>query len=382
MKKITLPFVDVLKQRLKEPNLLMQFVSGPRQVGKTTGVQSLLAGYTGKKHHLIVEDEPTRSPEWLKEQWWYATSLGEDTLLVLDEIQKVPQWSETLKYLWDESKRRQQTLKCIFLGSSSLDLSRGTKESLAGRFELIQVPHWNFELSKQLHSDFELKEFIYKGGYPGSYGFLHDDSRWRQYLKTAIVESVLERDIFQANTIKKPALFRQLVELLAAYPAQVISYTKLLGQLQESGNVDIIKHYLELLKSSYLFYPLEKYSPKKVLQKASSPKIIPMCPALIETLAPEVTYGRRFEAYVGSQLLNLPGHLYYWQEGPYEVDFIYKNEFGKYFAMEVKSGKKKHSASLAVLLKKNPQLTPIIIDETVMIDDTVILKTLKNVGSC
>ncbi len=366
MDTIQLPFTDEIKKRLKEPKMLMQFIIGPRQVGKTTGIESILEDYPGPTHYLLVEDEPIRNLNWLQKQWWYTQSLGANALLVLNEIQKVTYWAEGLKALWDESKKKKKPLKCVFLGSSSLDLSRGTRESLAGRFEVIQVPHWDYTLSKKLITSFSFEAFLRQGGYPGSYAFLTNKERWHQYMKSSIIESVLTKDIFGANTIKKPVLFRQLIELLASYPAQEVSYTKLLGQLQESGNVEIIKHYLKLLENAFLFCGLEKYSPKKVLLKASSPKIIPMCPSLIEVLAPEVTFGRRFEAYIGSQLLKLNGEAYYWREGQYEVDFVYKNLTGQLFVIEVKSGKHKHSASLNKFLEKVPKAEVVIIDQNNM----------------
>jgi len=199
--------------------------------------------------------------------------------------------------------------------------------------------------------------------YPGRYSFRDDPPCWKSYFLNSIVDAVLFKDILSQHKVNKPALFRQLVELLAAYSAQKISYTKLLGQLQERGNVEIIKNYIQLLQGSFLFMPLEKYPPKKVLQKSSSPKNIPMCPALIEALAPEVDKGRRFEAYVGAELIHLNGELFYWQEGHFEVDFVFKNFQGKVFATEVKSEKSKLSASLQKLMEKSPQIRPLIIDE-------------------
>lgn len=343
--------------------MLMQFVIGPRQVGKTTGVESILERIRMPVHYVLVEDEPTHNRNWLKEQWWYAQSLGAESLLVVDEIQKIEGWAETLKFLWDDTRKKKKRLKCIFLGSSSLDLTQGTQESLAGRFEVLHIPHWDYLTSRKLVHGLSMEEFLKVGGYPGSYQFLKDPARWRNYLRSSVIESVLTKDIFKLKTIKKPALFRQLVELLASYPAQEISFTKLLGQLQESGNVEIVKHYMTLLKEAFLFYGLEKFSPKKVLQKASSPKIIPMCPALIEALSPQINEGRRFEAYVGSQLIHMQGEVYYWREGLFEVDFVFRNERGKLFAIEVKWGKKKHSASLTKFLEKTKNVEPIVIDK-------------------
>ncbi len=360
--RIQLPFERELHNRLQQGTKRIQFIIGPRQVGKTTGVLSVVERLK-TPHHIVSVEDPVHTSHWLKEQWYYARTLGKNVVLVVDEVQKIPSWSSTIKALYDEQVRQKdQRFSCVLLGSSSLDLNEGMNESLTGRFEVLEVPHWGIELSQKLHPTMTLESFLRYGGYPGSYEYLSKPRRWKDYIKKSIIQTVIGKDIIQMNHVKKPALFYQMVEILANYPAQDVSYTKILGQLQESGNVEIVKHYLRLLQQSYLFYPLEKFSPKKVLQKASSPKIIPMAPALIEGLAPTVDFGRRFEAYVGSQLIRFGGDTFYWRDGQYEVDFIYVNQNGKTFAVEVKSGKKKVAASLSHFLDKNKSVIPLIID--------------------
>lgn len=353
-------FVDVLRERLLEKKPLIQFVIGPRQVGKTTGVELLLADYQGPVHSVLAEETFGHSHLWLREQWQKTEEAGPRALLVIDEIQKIEKWSETVKFLWDKSLKAGRPLKCVFLGSSNLHIHKGLSESLAGRFELIEVPHWDFEETKKL-VPMKFEDYLRFGGYPGSYRFLNDESRWRQYLRQSILENVLTKDILPFAHVRKPALFRQTVELLLSYPAQVISYTKLLGQLQESGNAETVKSYMQLLEFAFLVKGVEKFSNKKHLAKASSPKIIPLSPALITAFHPEAELGRRFEAYVGQCLLRREGDLSYWREGINEVDFIYRHK-KRLYAIEVKSGRKKSSRGLDAFTRMFPESQPLFID--------------------
>jgi predicted AAA+ superfamily ATPase len=360
---VELPFVSELLERLKEDRPLMQFVIGPRQVGKTTGIEQVLKKYSGPSQYKLVEGELNPDVSWLREQWQKALSKGPETLLVIDEVQKIENWAEALKSLWDESRKNKKYLKCIFLGSSSLNLQKGIHESLTGRYEMIRVFHWDLVNSRKLIPTMSLIEFLRFGGYPGSYQFFKQKDRFQAYIKDAIVNNVIEKDILLNHTVRKPALFKQCAQLLASYPAQEISYTKLLGQLQEGGNVELIKYYMQLLEGAFLFKSLQKYSPKAILKKSSSPKVFPLCPALVEVLSEEeVPRGRLLEMAVGMKLNEIADHLYYWREGSYEVDFIVTID-KKLYAVEVKSGKKKHSQSLEVFIDKNKKIKRVYIDE-------------------
>lgn len=358
-----MPFVRELLDRLQEPHPLMQFIVGPRQVGKTTGVEQILSKYPGPTHYKLVEGELNTDTSWLRLQWQRAQGMGPTTLLVIDEVQKINNWAEALKSLWDESRKNKKIVRCIFLGSSSLNLQKGIHESLAGRYELTRVFHWDIINSRKLVPDLSVSDYLRFGGYPGSYQFLKKRERFQSYVRDAIVKNVIEKDILLNHTVKKPALFKQCAQLLASYPAQEISYTKLLGHLQESGNIELVKYYLQLLEGAYLFMGLQKYSPKATLKKSSSPKILPLCPALVEALVEEqISQGRLLEMAVGSKLYEISDQVYYWREGSYEVDYIVKIN-KKLYAVEVKSGRKKHSQSLEVFMRKNKKIPSVIVDE-------------------
>lgn len=356
------PFVAQLEKRLLAGQPLIQVLVGPRQVGKTTGIRQLLARSPFNTHYANADDLLVTDRTWLLEQWQKARLLGDGSLLVIDEIQKIPNWPETLKSLWDTASVR---LRVVLLGSSSLQIQTGLTESLAGRFELTRIYHWTFSELKRAFG-YDLERYLVYGGYPGSVPYENDFERWYAYLKDSIVESVIGKDILLNRKVNNPALFRRAFEILCRYPAQEISYTKLLGQLQDKGNTDLIKYYIELYAGAFLVRPLEKYSAKGRLTRASSPKILISCPALYTMMEgtsvldnPEKR-GRLFELAVGARLLQLPGELYYWRENNLEVDFIYRNQKTLY-AIEVKSGRRKSSKGMAAFQSQFPGARPVIL---------------------
>lgn len=356
------PFVAQLAQRFASERTLMQVLVGPRQVGKTTGVHQFLRQCNLPWHYASADDVLISDRNWLLEQWQQALLLGDGALLVVDEIQKVSNWPESIKALWDAQPHR---LRVLLLGSSALGIQAGVTESLAGRFELIRVLHWTFA-ELQAAFGYDLDRHLIFGGYPGAVTLEADPDRWFVYMKDAIVEAVIGKDILQNTRVANPALFRQAFEILCAYPAQEISYTKLLGQLQDRGNTDLVKYYIELYGGAFLLHALQKYSAKAYLTRSSSPKMLPACPAL-HTMASGLNVsqnaeqrGRAFELAVGAELIQLPGRLYYWRERNDEVDFIYQYR-NQLHAIEVKSGRKKSSKGLQTFCTQHPEARPIII---------------------
>ena len=360
-KLIKLPFISRLDANLKANNGLLQVLLGPRQVGKTTTILEYLHTQYSDSHIYATADAVfNASPDWLLEQWETARQSGK--LLVIDEIQKCHNWSEIIKSLWDASKRQKKIPQCVLLGSSSLSIQRGLSESLTGRFQLLTAHHWNVEESNVGYG-LSFSEYEKFGGYPGSYQFAGTDE-WQRYVSTSIISTVIEKDILQYQTVKNPALFKQAFEIIMAYPAMEISFTKLLGQIQDRGNVEIIKHYLDLYQGAYLIKVLEKFSVSKIRTKSSSPKILPLAPCLyylthMGQFSPEER-GRVFEAIVGAQLVRTGEELFYWRDGKYEVDFVVRR--GKsIWGIEVKSGRRHSTGGMGAFIKKFPSAKPVFI---------------------
>ena len=362
-------FIFTLKKRFSEPSPLIQVLIGPRQVGKTTGVLQFLETHPHPHHYISADEILSPNPSWILEQWQHALQKGEKALLVIDEIQKIDQWADMMKQLWDAQQRKPLTIDVLLLGSSSLALSQGASESLAGRFELIPVYHWDYHESNALHP-MTLDTYLQYGGYPKSYDYLNDTERWTSYVKTSVIDRVIDKDILRFAVVKKPALFRQSFEILCNYPSQEISFRKLLGQLQDQGNTDLIKHYIALFEGAFLFKSLQKYSRQAFQIKSSSPKIVPLCPCFYQIFShSEDKTSFVFESTVGAALIQLSSQVYYWREGNAEVDFVLIWQ-KKLFAIEVKSGRKRSTTGLQRFTTTFPEAIPILISRENYLDFT------------
>ena len=356
--------LDYIKEWANRKTRKPLIIRGARQVGKTTGVKQLLAKLKEESWRYFSADGPiSKSPDWLLEMWYEAKSSSKVELIVVDEIQNIEGWAGTLKQVWDEEQESPHFLKVVVLGSSSLSLQKGLRESLAGRFLVHRVHHWSLQESREAYG-LELEDYLRFGGYPGSYRFIQSPDTWLTYIRTSIIDTVVGKDILAHARVKSPALFRQCFDIVSAYPAQEISYSKLLGQLQDRGNTDLVKNYLEHYEGGYLLKQLFKFSNRQVSSRTSSPKILPLCPALYSVgidadLGPDER-GRSFELAVGMVLLRLPGTVYYWRESNDEVDYVY--QYGKKIVgIEVKSGRKKNARGLAKFKDKFPKATLLIV---------------------
>lgn len=226
---------------------------------------------------------------------------------------------------------------------------KGLADSLAGRFELLRAYHWNFSQWVEAFGG-TLDEYLVYGGYPGAAEYQKDEQRWLDYIRTSIVEAVIGKDIMQQTKIARPALFKQVFELCCSYPAAEISLRKLVGQLQDPGSIETVKTYMEILEGAFLLKTLQKFTSNALQKKSSSPKLLPLAPALVTFARQEVQMdteerGLLFELMVGLELLRLPGELFYWREDQHEVDYVYKKG-KKIWAIEVKSGRKKGTKGL------------------------------------
>lgn len=364
MPEITRKFTHILESVLNQEPLFIQIVLGPRQVGKTTGVQQVLRSWSGESLYVSADHEIAPGPEWLRAHWIAARLLPGPALLVIDEIQDVADWSRSVKGLWDDDRHQGRSLRVVILGSSSLALQYGFTESLAGRFELHQVPHWSLSEMQETFN-FSLDTYLEFGGYPAPSQLLPDVQRWENYLRHSIIEPVIEQDILARRRINKPALFRQLFELVMEYPAQVISYQKLLGQLQDKGNADTIKDYCLLLEQSYLVISLQKFSTRPVSRRTSSPKLVPLANSLIKavtrrTLSDPAWRGRLFEASLIAHFNTSGFPLYYWSEGQAEIDVVVIVN-NQPLALEIKSGRKGAASGLKSFRKKFPDVRALLV---------------------
>ncbi len=353
------PIYSKILKRIKEKRQFIQVLAGPRQVGKTTLARQIINDYKSPIHYASADEPTLRDRSWLNQQWDIARlKIAEEkksvALLIIDEVQKVSGWSETVKRLWDEDTTNKTNLKVILLGSSPLLMQKGLTESLAGRFETIPVMHWSFAEMRDCF-DIALEKYIYFGGYPGAARLIIDRQRWRQYILDSLIETTISRDILLMTRVDKPALLRRLFHLGCEYSGRILSYQKMIGQLQDAGNTTTLAHYLELLNDAGLLSGLEKYAGETHRKRSSSPKLIVLNTALMSALSgisyKEAIYDRQYwgrltESAVGAHLVNDSKgkgiNVYYWLNRNREVDFVLQS--GKTLvAIEVKSGKKEYT---------------------------------------
>lgn len=344
-----------LAARLAEPRRHLQIVTGARQVGKTTLVAQVLERLDCPTLFASADEPAPGDRAWLAAQWERARiSAARDpakgAVLALDEVQKVPNWSEAIKRLWDEDSRRGTPLKVVVLGSAPLLVQRGLSESLAGRFEVLHLPHWSYPEMRTAFG-FSLDEFLYFGGYPGAAPLASDPVRWRRYVLDSLVEPTIARDVLMMTRVDKPVLLRRLFELGCRYSGQVLSYTKMVGQLQDAGNTTTLAHYLDLLAAAGMLTGMTKFAGDVARRRSSSPKLQVLDTGLMSTrsgLSPDEArndrefWGRLVESAIGAHLLKaaLTGEIetFYWRERNREVDFVMQRG-RRILAIEVKSGR-------------------------------------------
>ena len=373
-----------LLARLDEAPRTLIIVTGPRQAGKTTLVRQALAKLDRPALYIAVDEpEPgaasvapdfaagsaldddacpgaaARDARWLVRQWERARADADRSergaVPILDEIQKIPLWSDTVKGLWDADRFCDRRLHVVLLGSSPLAIGEGMSESMAGRFQIIRLAQWSFgEMAAAF--DFDLERYVFFGGYPGAAPLAREQDTWREYIKEAIVASNIGRDLLADRRVEKPALPRQLFELSADRSAQILSWNKILGQLQDKGAATTLAMYLDMLEKAGLVVGIPRYMAGARPRRASSPKLNILDTALMsalsdytfeEAMADRTFRGRLVESAVGAHLYNTANgraRLGYWRANGHEVDFVLARG-SALAAFEIESGVRRRSVS-------------------------------------
>lgn len=360
--------IKELENRIREKRKFIQVIVGPRQVGKTTMVKQLLKRIDFPGAYVSADNIPNADNIWIQEEWEIARLKqqqykSKDFLLVIDEIQKVQNWSEAIKALWDYDSQHKSRIKVILLGSSRLLLQQGLTESLAGRFELHYLPHWSFS---EMHKEFGLtaEQFAWFGGYPGSAELISNEERWKKYVQDSLIETSISKDVLMLTRVDKPALLRKLFEIGCLYSGQILSYTKILGQLLDAGNTTTLSHYLNLLDTAGLLAGIEKYTPNQIRQRSSSPKFQVHNSALISAQRNESfkkiqsqpdECGRIVESAIGAHLINSARshdfNVSYWRHRNDEIDFVIEKG-GTAIGLEIKSGNNQRASGMSAFAKQ------------------------------
>lgn len=366
------PYLKLIKARVEEPRMFIQVILGPRQVGKTTMITQLLSQLFIPNLYESADAISATNSAWLMQVWESArlrlkASGAAEFLIVIDEIQKIDNWSEIVKQQWDKDTRENVNIKVILLGSSRLLIQKGLTESLAGRFETLYLGHWSYPEMQEAFG-WSIQQYVYFGGYPGSAILINDEERWKNYIKDSLIETSISKDILMLTRVDKPALLKRLFELGCLYSGQILSYTKIIGQLQDAGNTTTLANYLKLLSDCGLLGGLDKYAGDIIRKRGSSPKFQVYNNALItsqsndtyeKTIINPELWGRLVESSVGAHLVNYSiserYNLYYWRDGNYEVDFILEKG-DEVIGLEVKSGMRAENAGMGVFAERfNPK---------------------------
>ena len=330
---------QVIKRRLEERRRFIQVVMGARQIGKSTVVKQVLKDIDIPYQFFSADNVPATNSAWISNCWAAVRSLKESKklesiILVIDEIQKISNWSEVVKKEWDDDTFYDRDIKVLLLGSSRVLLEKGLSESLAGRFEEIRMGHWSYQEMRECFG-YSLDQYIFYGGYPGAAVLVDDYDRFQQYIQSSIIEATINKDILMDTPISKPALLRQTFELGAAYSGNLLSLNKMLGTLQDAGNTATLAGYVNLLDESGLLCGLQKFSVDMARRKASIPKFQVYNNALKMVFSPfsfeqaildRKTWGHIFESGIGAYLVNQAFihrfEVFYWRERNDEVDFV------------------------------------------------------------
>lgn len=353
---------QIIKKRLEEPRKFIQVVMGARQIGKSTVVKQVLRDLDLPYQFYSADNVPASNTAWISDCWETVRSLKrnngwESAILVIDEIQKIPDWSEAVKKEWDDDSFNDKNIKVLLLGSSRVLLEKGLSESLAGRFEEIRMSHWSYAEMRDCFG-WSLDRYIFYGGYPGAASLADDEDRFRQYIQSSIIDATINKDILMDTPIGKPALLRQTFELGAAYSGELLSLNKMLGSLQDAGNTSTLSGYLNLLAESGLLCGLQKYSIDLARRRASIPKLQVYNNALKMVYSPMTfdqaildrrSWGRTLESGIGACLVSQAFvhrfDIFYWRERNDEVDFILRKKNSS-VAIEVKGNAEKRTAGL------------------------------------
>lgn len=357
----------VLKGRIEEPRRFIQVLAGPRQVGKSTLVNQVLKGIRIPHTLENADGVDASDTQWIHNVWQSARvrmqlQKEEERLLVIDEIQKLDNWSEAVKAEWDRDNREGRNLKVVILGSSRLLIKKGLSESLAGRYELIRLTHWKYSEMRDAFG-YTLDQYVYFGGYPGPATLIADERRWKRYIKDALVVPSIEKDVIMTANIYKPALMKQAFEIGCAYSGELLSLTKMIGQLQDAGNVTTLAGYIDILSQCALLTGLQKYAGDEARRYSSVPKFQVYNNALLTAYKGRTfekdrldgeAWGRWAESAIGAHLIcqaeELGYKLYYWRERSNEVDFIIVSDHTT-IAIEVKSGRRRMNSGLPLFEK-------------------------------
>ena len=370
----------LLLQRVAEPPpTRIQLLAGPRQVGKTTLLLELAGEARTAGLYAACDGPEAALPGFWEGVWTRAEATARThgrVIVLLDEVHVLGDWAARLKGQWDRLRRRQVPVHVVATGSSALRLTRGSRESLAGRFERLTLTHWSpssLAAAFGLSADDAVSAWVRRGAYPGAYPLQDDPARWAAYVRDAIIEPAIGRDLLALGPVRRPALLRQVFGVCVTSPAQIVSLQKLQGQLEERGALETIAHYLHLLEDAFLVAALPKHGRRAARQRAAPPKLITLNQALLAATHPDripepdrepARFGAWIENACLSYAWNAEQRVAYWREEPLEIDGVLDGNWGRW-AIEVTAGRvtSRELRGLGEFTRRFPEYRPLVVCE-------------------
>ena len=368
----------LLDRRLAEPAPgRIQLLAGPRQVGKTTLLLDVAERHGRAAIYAAADGPEAALPGFWERLWVRAEEIVSSqgrALVLLDEAHLLHDWAGHLKGEWDRLRRKKLPVHVVATGSSALKLAHGSRESLAGRFERITLTHWSASSLAEVFRvpPDEACELLVKiGSYPGAFEYRQDVARWSAYVRDAVLEPAVGRDILALAAVRKPALLRQVFGVAASAPTQIMSLQKIQGQLQDPGALETIAHYLALLEEAFLVAALTKHATRPARQRSAPPKLVLLNNALLAVMDPRgiadrTTDPERWGVWVENACLafawNAGQRVSYWREDPLEVDGVLEGSWGSW-AIEVKTRKISMADlnGLGEFVRRHPKFRPLVL---------------------
>ncbi len=334
-------------------------LTGLRRTGKTTIMFKIVSDYInkyGNKNVLYFSFDDFREEKLIDIINLYARVLNKDInrgdyLILFDEVQKVKNWEEQLKRIYDNYPN----IKFIISGSESLFIRKKTRESLAGRMFEFHVKTLSFKeylsFKNKKFDNFalykeeilrEFNQFLLSSGFPEIIN--ENEEVIAKYIKDNVIDKIIYKDMAQILSIKEPAIIEQIFRIVLSDPGAIMNMENLSKEIGLSRQT--ISLYLNYLEKSFLIKKLYTYSrnPRKTQTRMKKYYPVLFLPELIKKAE---MFGRLFENFV---VLELDAEFFWRDTYKNEVDIV-KIEENKVLPIEVKSGKIEYD-SLKLFMKK------------------------------
>jgi uncharacterized protein len=359
-------FYDLLPYFEKRQILI---VKGIRRVGKTTLIYQIIDYLIREKNinpyqilYFSFDEEIQEIDEIVKEyeQRILKKSLTtfDRVFVFFDEVQKLKNWSNKIKILYDLNPN----LKIFITGSSSLDIDKGSKESLAGRSfdfllsslsfkEYLEFKNFSYDTDRidifRRELEFKLSHYILTSGFVELVDE-EDEKFLSNYFLNSIIDRIIFIDIPQVFKIDEPELLSKILKIISSKPGMILDYKTLSSDLSRDHRT--IENYIFYLKSSMLINVLYNYSGNFISSERKLKKFYPSIASIPLLLFPEKRSDETFYSYIIESIIVsfLRASFFYRSSDSKEVDIVHNDN--EIVPIEIKYRAKIHEKDFNGLL--------------------------------